>query len=164
MPFPIQTQLEEEWCWAAVAASVDNYFNPISSVPQCRIATNVLNKDACGDPEECNLSETLQKALKVVDRLRGIRIGPLTFAQLRQEIDAGHPVCARIAWNDGGAHFVVISGYYESPAGVRTVDISDPWYPNSIRDFDQFPGAYHGGGKWTATFLVKPKRGERGWR
>lgn len=164
MPFPIQTQLEVEWCWAAVAASVDNYFNPFASLPQCRIATNVLGKDACSDPEASNISATLQKALKVVDRLRGIQARQLTFDELRGELDAGHPVCVRIAWHGGGAHFVVISGYYVSPTGVRTVEVSDPWYPNSTRDFDQFPEGYHGGGDWTASFLVKAKQGEYGWR
>lgn len=156
MPFPIQTQIEAEWCWAAVAASVDSYFNPTSGVPQCGIAGDVLKKDACGNPEASDLPATLQDALKVVDRLYGIRIGALTFDQVRQQIDAGCPVCVRIAWSGGGAHFVVISGYHLSPAGVRTVDISDPWYPNSVRDFDQFPQGYHGGGTWTATFFVKP--------
>lgn len=159
MPFPMQTQQEDQWCWAAVAASVDTYFAPFASAPQCRIAAAVLGSgaDTCSNPQNHNKPGKLQDALYAIGRYRTTRLGALSFDDLRAEIDSGRPVCVRIAWSGGGAHFVVLSGYHESTTtGVRTVDVSDPLYPNSTRLFEQFPSAYHGGGDWTATFFVNP--------
>jgi hypothetical protein len=154
----MQTQQEDQWCWAAIAASVDTYFSPFASSPQCRIAAAVLNSgsDTCNDPQKYNNPAKLQVALKAIGRYRATHIGPLSFEDLQAEIDAGRPVCVRIAWSGGGAHFVVLSGYHVSTTGVRTVDVADPLYPDSTRLFDQFPSAYHGGGEWTATFFVNP--------
>lgn len=162
MPFQIQKQLEDKWCWAAVAVSVDHYFFPGSTSSQCRIARDVLGvPQCCGDPDACNTAAKLQDALDAISRLREILPRALLFDEIRQEIDAGQPVCARIGWNGGGGHFVVVSGYRQTVSGTQLVDVADPLFPNSTVLYDEFVSAYQnteepeGGGQWTATFLVR---------
>jgi hypothetical protein len=151
--FTMETQQESEWCWAAVSASVDHYFQPGSYSTQCAIASQVIPGDACAQPDVYDEPEQLQDALDVVGRLRGVT-WPLTFEQLQAEINANRPVCIRIAWDQGGAHFVALTGYQVLSSGVRTVDVADPFYAASTEDFDMFPAYYHGGGTWTASFLT----------
>ncbi len=160
MPFQIEKQREDLWCWAAVSASVDHYFFPASTSTQCKIAREVLGIDnCCADPDLCNDKAKLQDALEAVGRLRETLPRPLRFEEIRQEIDAFLPVCVRIGWNGGGGHFVVISGYHESPSGAQ-VDVADPLFPNSTMYYDDFVSAYQtgvtSGGEWTATFLLEP--------
>ena len=155
--FQMETQCESEWCWAAVSTSVDHYFQPGSTLTQCEIASQVMLEDCCTKPR--NEAEMLQDALDAVGRL-GTIMGRLTFEQLQAEINAKRPVCVRIAWFGGSAHYVALSGYDVLSSGVRTVDVADPFYPDSTEDFDLFPSAYHGGGEWTATFFTKQKQGD----
>jgi papain like cysteine protease AvrRpt2 len=161
MPFQIEKQREDLWCWAAVSASVDHYFFPASTFTQCKVAGKVLNRaNCCADPDLCNDKATLQDALDAVGRLRDTRIGPLSFEDIRREIDAFLPIGVRIGWRGGGGHFVVISGYSESPSGAQLVDVADPLFPNSTMYYDDFVSAYQtgvtSGGEWTATFLLEP--------
>jgi hypothetical protein len=161
MPFPIEKQLEDKWCWAAVTVSVDHYFFPASTSSQCQIARDVLSiADCCSNPDGCNRAAKLQDALTDVSRLTEILPRPLRFDEIQREIDAKRPVCARIAWNEGSAHFVVVSGYRQSASGVQSVEVADPLFPSSTLEYDVFVSAYQngevpqGGGQWVATFLV----------
>ena len=152
--FTIQPQEKSEWCWAAVAVSIDKYFNPRSSLTQCEIATRVIGKDCCKNGSSCNEAETLIRALQDIRRWKRTINGFVTFQEVKQELDALRPVCARILWPDGYAHFVVLVGYEVLHSGARHVDIADPWNPSSTVDFDQFTTAYLGDGKWVDTYLV----------
>jgi len=157
MPFLMEKQKQSEWCWAAVALSIERYFSPYSVWGQCGIAAQVLKnaKDSCENPEGHDQPAPLESALDIVRRLNETRKGPLNFAGMQKELDAGKPVCVRIKWTGDGAHFVVLTGYKVSDSGLRMVDVADPLYPDSTRAFDDFPSAYQGGGEWTDTFLVK---------
>jgi hypothetical protein len=39
-PFMMQTQLQDNWCWAAVATSASLHYNSSSGWTQCRVANN----------------------------------------------------------------------------------------------------------------------------
>ena len=153
-PFQIETQEESDWCWAAVSAGVDRYFDPGSYLTQCQIASDVLNEQACADPDNYNRAGSLQDALNVVGMERTSSAGKITFQALQTEIDAGRPVCVRIAWDGGGAHFVALCGYRIWSNGLKTVDVADPYYADSTQAFDQFPASYNGGGTWTDTYFT----------
>lgn len=153
--FQIQTQEEELWCWAAVSASVDHYFSPQSTSTQCQVAQEVLNiEGCCGNPQACNAPAILQDALRAVGRLRGTLPRPLDFQEIQQQIDSSQPVCVRIQWDGGGGHFVVLSGYRQLASGDQLVEVSDPFFADSIVDYNEFVNAYQGNGQWTGTFLV----------
>ena len=152
--FQIERQEQSEWCWAAVAASIDNYFNPKSPRTQCKIASLVIGQDCC-DEADCNQLETLIDALKDIHYLSRTIVGTVSFEEIQKEINRRRPVCARIEWTGGGAHFVVISGYEVLPSGARHVYIDDPFNTPSIVDYDEFKTAYCGDGEWKDTYLVR---------
>src|SRR4051794_20373658 len=109
MPFVIQTQKQDQWCWAAVSATVDQYFDAQTTSSQCSIAQQVLGNDCCGAMEPCNQPYFLDEALKKVGRLREVRPGFLSFEQAKAEIQKGFPIGVRIGWFGGGGHFLLIS-------------------------------------------------------
>jgi hypothetical protein len=151
----MQTQIEDEWCWAAVAVSVDHYFNPASTKTQCQVAQAVLaNEGCCGNPDSCDDPAKLQDALNNVQRLNRIVLRALLFSEIQASLNAFLPVCARIAWANGGAHFVAIDGW-SGTADNPQVHVADPLFPDSTVGYNEFVSAYQGSGQWTATFLVK---------
>ena len=175
--FGIERQQQSDWCWAAVAVSVERYFDPASTLEQCEIANKVIPKeyptdpapeiDSCDHPEPYNKPADLKLALEDIHKWRTtlnrlvaaggtiVSPGTLTFEAIRQEIDRGRPICAAISWYSGGGHFVVLSGYRMLGSGARQVYVQDPLNPSALVDLDEFSFAYYGDGEWTATHLVR---------
>ena len=161
LPFTIQRQEQSDWCWAAVAASISAYFNPTAALTQCRIATDVLHLQAnacCASPADCNTPEMLQHALTVTGNLA---LPPFdafpTFDSLKAHTDADNPVCARIQWEGGGGHFIVIDECYVSSSGEQIVHVADPLHGPVHYRYDEVVNGYMGAGSWTDTFLVTKK-------
>ena len=158
--FPMEHQEETDWCWNAVAVSVEHYFHPRSQLTQRSFAVKALNVPLA----ETNQPWYLFKALDRLGKLRGIAQGFMPFADIQQQLDANLPVCVQIDWNEGGAHFVVITGYQVSPGGDVQVFVSDPILRDSnvmLWDYEAFVMAYspsytHSEGVWAATCVVKP--------
>jgi hypothetical protein len=165
MSFRVQKQTEDEWCWAAVSASVDHYFSSTSTVTQCWVAQRVLPAqvpplDCCANPATCNTGAALEDALSTVERFNQIIEGSVTFEDVYQQLNAKLPVGARIRWYQGGAHFVVITACSVSPSGKQVLTISDPLFPDSTVYYNDFLSAYqaktNGGGEWTHTYYLQP--------
>ena len=151
--FPLEKQKQNRWCWAAVAVGVDRYFDSTSQRNQCTVANRVLGRDCCNNPAPCNQGATLTAALEAVNRASRRVPRALSFEETTRELDEDRPVCVRIGWFDGGGHFVVLSGYRESGGGILQVQVSDPWYPNSTVEYDEFRTNYYELGQWTDTYL-----------
>jgi Papain-like cysteine protease AvrRpt2 len=158
--FPMEHQEEPDWCWSAVAVSVQHYFDPNSKLTQPEFAVRALKVPL----PEANQPWYLYKALADIERLSGNPQGPLAFADIQKELAANLPVCVHIDWNEGGSHFVVISGYRVSPGGNAQVYVSDPILQDSnvvLWDYDAFVMTYsprytHAEGTWVDTCLVRP--------
>lgn len=155
--FPMEQQKEPDWCWNAVAVSVEHYFDPQSRLTQEHFAEQVFGKP---------LDEPffLTQALQDVKRYNGAQGGVIPFEEIQSQIVANLPVCVRIVWNEGGAHFVVISGYGKSPGGDPVVYVSDPIVQSGnviTWDYASFVEAYSPSyakgaeGAWVDTYFVK---------
>jgi hypothetical protein len=144
------------WCWAAVSASVDDYFDPPSDWTQCDVAGELLGTNCCPKVAFCDQTAFLEDALEIVGHLRAFGPGILSFDDIRGEIQSGMPVAARIQWDGGGGHFVVISGYRVSNTGEQLVMISDSMYPSDRWLYDEFVFAYQSEGQWSHTYLLEP--------
>ena len=160
MPFPMEHQLEPDWCWNAVTVSIEHYFDPNSRLTQPDFAVQTL-----GVPlEEADQPYYLSRALSTVGKLHSNPPGFLSFAAIQAELNSNLPVGVQIAWNEGGSHFVLITGYQMSPTGAPQVLVSDPILKDSnsvVWDFDAFVLAYspsytNAEGSWVETCLVKP--------
>ena len=153
--YPLETQEMGLWCWAAVALSVEKYFEPTSQQTQCGIATLVHHLNCCANKTACNRKAELHVALQKVGHFHDIRVGRLTFDQIKTSIDAGFPVCVRIGWWPQGGHYVVITGAAIDDSGDQWVTVADPLYESGMWYYDEFSSFYFGIGHWTHTYRVR---------
>ncbi len=166
--FTMQAQQENEWCWAAVAVSLHEFLNPASAATwsQATLATPVLTLERaiasgvnCAEtPDVCNLPARLDDALSILGNLgaAGFLQGEhLTFESLQEWIDDQLPVCARIVWFSGGAHFIALDGYRVLSSGQQQVHVEDPLYGPSLQNYDDLVSDYPPGGSWQDTYLVQ---------
>ena len=162
LPFPMQHQEADYWCWSAVAVSVDAFRRDGGQTPwaQCTLVNDQLHQTTCcinHDSDECDRPHRLSDALLRLGRLRGAVLnGSLNGASVRLEIDQGRPVGVRIQWFGGEAgHFVLIIGYDDSEAARPQYIIADPFYVQSTVPVAEFPSGYQTqGGNWTHSYLV----------
>ena len=113
LAFNMQMQTESNWCWAAASTSASHFYWWLSTWTQCRVANAELgHNDCCNSsvPSACNVPWFLDRALTRTNNFVSM-MGQVSFQQVKNEIDAGRPVGARIGWNGGGGHFMMIYGY-----------------------------------------------------
>jgi hypothetical protein len=169
--FVMQAQQETDWCWAAVAVSMNAFLDPQplnATWTQPSLATKVLALefqwnppvDCSADPHQtCDKPAGLDDALGVTGNLRqaGAMFGQiLDFASIQCWIDQQLPLGARIVWPEGGAHFIALSGYLVFASGEQKVVVQDPIYGPSVQDYSSLRGQYIYHGSWNDTYLVTP--------
>ena len=127
LDFTMENQRQRLWCWAATTVSVSAFYNPQSESTtvrdgQCREgAGNVLRgRLQRGVPADHRAGRSLSRA----DVLDHKQPGPVDYAMIRPEIDAGRPLGFRVGWSGGGGHFAVIEGYQS--LGDEWVAVEDP--------------------------------------
>jgi hypothetical protein len=131
LAFSIQTQQQKNWCWAGIGASVAGFYGR-QVWRQCDIASAELPGFACcsepdaSDPGRCNVYWYLDRALRRVGHFDRMTWAAASFADIQAGIGSDRPLCCRVAWSGGGAHFMAISGWSIDPAGIRYVDVEDP--------------------------------------
>jgi Papain-like cysteine protease AvrRpt2 len=161
MPFPMEQQRENNWCWDAVSVSLEHYFDPASTMTQDDFAVKAL-----GVPlKDADLPFYLSVALTDLELLNGDPLdGFLSFSDIQAQLAANLPVCVKIGWNEGGFHYLIISGYGLSPAGDPQLHVSDPVFLDlnvTVWDYAAFvftysPSYTNAEGAWVNTMLVKP--------
>src|SRR5262249_3004010 len=127
--FAMQHQLQTQWCWAAVSASVTALHQ--QPMTQCAIVNLTRSLNSCcqsGSSSSCNQPWYLDQALLKTGTLARMTAQYLPWSQLRSEIDAGKPVGVRMGWPNGGGHFLAVSGY---DAQLGIIAVADPWFGNS---------------------------------
>ncbi len=156
LAFNMEAQTQSNWCWAATATSVSHFYWFLSNWAQCLVANAELGLNNCCNspvPVACNVPWYLDRALSRTNNFVSIT-GQITFQQVRDEIDAGRPVGARVGWSGGGGHFMVIYGY-STIGGTDYFDIDDPIYGKSHLAVTDFADNYQGSGTWTHTYFTK---------
>lgn len=156
----VPDQDQDQWCWCAITVGVSCFFDTNFSLSQCETAAEVLHQaDACSRPgdDDINRMFALNEALDTFNHLAQIKDEPLSFEQVRQQIDAGRPVGVRIRFVDysGSAHFTVIRGYLTDPVPMLVIDDPNPLYGESTWSFAEFAESYKGSGVWRQSFLTK---------
>lgn len=156
LAFSMQAQTESNWCWAATSTSVSHYYWYGSPWTQCKVAGAELNLQNCCQsptPGACNVSWYLDRALTRTHNFVSFS-GPVSFDQVRGEIDAGRVVGCRIGWSGGGGHFVAIYGYTKVLT-LEYFNIDDPIYGKSFLRVSDFTSHYQGSGSWTHTYITQ---------
>lgn len=169
----IRNQEQTYWCWAAVTEAVWRLLDRDHARTQCQIATDNLPRPpaggCCGTTRggPCDSTSRLDYALSRAGCLNGNRQPPLSFEQLREEIDKGLPVAIHIEWPDGSGHYIAATNWMTHSGGRQAVRISDPDGPNVDEvPFAALESAYTSRrGSWSTSYLTKrgaaPAAGER---
>lgn len=155
--FSMQTQSETEWCWAAVSTSVAVFFGS-TSWTQCKVAAAELNPlDCCGADAStgCNIPWYLDAPLSCVAHFHRMDASNAPFPNVQTEINGDRPLCCRIAWAGGGAHFVALGGWSTAADGSEYVDIYDPYYGFTQETYTDFDSSYRAAGDaWTHSYFT----------
>lgn len=165
----VEMQEQTLWCWAAVAASVGNFYHPSRRWGQCEVVNLELGREDCcrtGSSEDCNVEHHLQLALIRVGCFGGAPLRPriLTFEDVKTLLRKGRPPCVRQQWTDGSGHFVAIDCWAETRMSSadkgrpprQTLKVSDPLYGNVIVNYTTLREGYLGRGEWTHSFKTVP--------
>jgi hypothetical protein len=193
----MQFQESGDWCWIAVATSINHFYNPASTVTQCALVTPIGHSDhpencpsntsACPspaaiasvpglaailtDPYSMNAQNALENPglgilrgylnmtggvgdpLKLNGNAQGYPgQGSVTLDQITSEIAAGRPIAVDIAWKSGsGQHCIAIAGVLDD-----MLLICDPFYGESVIQYESFPSSYQGGATLVGVNLTKP--------
>ena len=162
LPFIMQRQRVDFWCWAAVASSVSHHYTPASPWTQCAVANAVLGTAHCcldANSPTCNRMSTLEGALRRTGNLppNGVKDGPATPDQLRAQIrDARRVVGCGIRWADLRGHFVVVYGFSVDSNGALWVAVADPRYGPSEYPYNAFVSRYRETGRWMVSYVTEP--------
>ncbi|WP_237479462.1 papain-like cysteine protease family protein [Lichenibacterium dinghuense] len=159
LPLTMQTQLQSDWCWAAVTASVSQFYRPNSGWTQCSVADAALvRQDCCGaggsDPNKCNKPFYLEVALDVTSHLLRIEPRHLSVTEVQNELSNGRPLCCRIEWVDRTGHFLSIIDCFVGQSGDTYLSIADPIFLETQILFQDFASAYQTGASWTHSYFT----------
>lgn len=157
-----EQQLLSKWCWAAIAVSMSHYYYK-EKWRQEEVATTLLKfdcqlfRDSHEVAEACNKDLLLNDALQLTQTYSHWSPGRPAFERIKHEIHCGRPLCPRIEWRNGGAHYVVVKGYNENEQSLL---IADSLHGTSEIPYRDFPSKYNNenGAAWTETFWTNVDR------
>lgn len=152
VPIVVQSQLLSNWCWAAVTASVREYFAEPNSKAQCEVATEFLVIQCCPPGPDIfnnprNREYNIKTALGANSPGQPIK-RPLVAGEITASVKAGRPVCCVIRWENGRLHFVLLTGFV---AGSGSVIVRDPLLGKFVGPLATFVSAYEEKGRWVAS-------------
>ncbi|MBW4720326.1 papain-like cysteine protease family protein [Saccharothrix obliqua] len=117
-----QVQQQDQWCWAATGASIERLLGSAVS-QQVFCAAGKHSVPGYCPNEGAEIPE-------IVDGFQGTGFhaedanGPISFASITKQIDAGIPNLTGIYWTSGGGHAEVVYGY---DSANQTILVGDPW-------------------------------------
>ncbi len=129
--FSMERQLLPNWCWAAVAASVANYYASSRARTQEAVGSEIRGRD-CGLngqwEDGCDAPDELVDALKFVQHNGGQTIPGVTEQALRDQLIHMRPVGCLMAIGDqiDNRHYIAVIGVWKTAGNITMVDIGDP--------------------------------------
>ena len=125
---PFHAQHTPVWCWAATIAMVSEYVtgNPADDCDVLSAYDRALNGagQCCNYPQSCLRTGGIHEMKNIMGRLYGMsgyhHVRPLSYSELKREIDNDRPFIAALRTQQSG-HVVVVTGY-SSPNNVILLD------------------------------------------
>jgi hypothetical protein len=162
LPFTMQTQKLENWCWAAVSVSVAKFYQGQSPWRQCLLVNDQLGLANCcpnGSPAECDQPWFLERGLDRVGHLARKEEASVAFQTVSDEIDNRRPLGCFIVWPQGPGHFVILNGYstdFGANPPRAWVSVEDPKYGHSDYTYLKFLISYRKVGEWRFSYFTQP--------
>jgi hypothetical protein len=148
-------QLQDEWCWAAVAQTVEEQMGA-GAYDQCNVVSYTLDNAAsscCGDnatSSHCNQPYYVDRAMNTFGVWYGTYDYPVAQNDLVTQAYNGLPVPIRIGYPDHG-HFVLIYGATQD----NYLYIWDPGGKGDKYVLTHQAVEGYSGGQWTTTFYAR---------
>ena len=141
---PQIAQAQPEWCWAACAQMVLQYYG--QSIQQCELASGLFGEPCCDDRDSLLCNEPAQ-----VTDLAGVYQkwgrnaafiqGQVPFETLQSEIKANRPIEIGFSWSDGGGHQVLVCGWNIDSTGPYLL-VNDPKWGSGAVYYVNLQAAY----------------------
>ncbi|HMR48037.1 MAG TPA: hypothetical protein PKE40_02180 [Arachnia sp.] len=181
VPFYMQEQVQDNWCWSATSVSLGEFYDPPSSHRQCRLVSDMFSDDhlnsltgydighivnrvspgssACGNGDSYDYWFYLELPLTflgIFDRWTG----EAHLDQLLESTRLRRPLLARVEWSGGNGHFIGVAGFYQEKVGAKEeqmVVIVDPFWGLTETTWESFMahGGYLGDGTWTGYYYTR---------
>jgi hypothetical protein len=175
LPFLIERQELENWCWASVGLALARFHAaPFIPASQCQLASRVLGvAGGCCPPDQapavCDSMRSFDDVLHVIglpfDAANAFE-GPVDFSTITFLVNQRRPVVVQLRWSSGLGHVVVIFGYKQvtDESGTRNwVWVRDPllegsgqrvlWQGQDGQLRDELGALF---GSWIYTFYPEP--------
>ena len=120
--FTPELQEQTEWCWATCLKMVLEK-NGDSSKHQCDFANAAYELTGCCLAPSSSLCNSPLPVLQYSQEYNRYGFGAnyvgdsISFSAIQFEVNSGNPVQVGIAWNGGGGHAVLITGWDEDGSG-----------------------------------------------
>ena len=129
LPVKLDGQQTDLWCWAAVTEMVGEYY--YQPVEQCKEANSQFGRSDCCSGSKSNKSTCRKPAWHRMGSkgltFRQTSMGrPLTWEQIKTEINNLRPFAFSVYYKSGGGHIMLAAGYKEVQ-GQKFVYVLDPW-------------------------------------
>jgi len=156
--FVMQMQLHDNWCWAAVTASIAQFYRAQSWTVQCVVAAAEKNTQCC-DPVNvtaCDRPAPLDTPLGRTGHFSQRVDSSEEFSTVVAEIDAQRAFACRIEWHQSSdAHFVAVAGYSVDDSGTEYLEIGDPLIPGTVHTtYAEFSSNYRQAGAWANSYFT----------
>lgn len=155
--FRLEQQQYANWCWAAVIISLLKYYkHPDSGISQDRLVTQTIERKGANYNSYFDSPNVIDAVMSEYGILNTKINGQVRFDDIATQIEKGLPVVARIQWQEGGGHFIVITGCSNN-SNSPTIQVQDPMHGPIEVSFQEFSGSYRSSGHWSHTFFTKAK-------
>jgi hypothetical protein len=162
LDFRIEHQARDQWCWAAVTASICGFYQDDTVPTQCGLANQFLfpGEDCCqpSASDNCNIPFALDVVLNQFRHLVQPPQGTVAFEDLDHEItEKQQPVAVRIIFSDLTAHFVVVIGCAIDDSGTQVLKIADPSKAGgnvTSIGYSALKNDYRPGATWDQTYFT----------
>jgi hypothetical protein len=159
--FPVELQEMSNWCWAASASALSNFYNSSGQSMQRQIVAGVLQLAACGGgmlSAACNETADFTDVLNFVSHLQSPALdATLDIGTLIAQLSTNNPVGCQMNIPGIGGHIVVVVAATQGSSGNLFVTVADPADGTlPVMTFDQLRTNYRGnGGQWVRTYLTQ---------
>ncbi|WP_372452280.1 papain-like cysteine protease family protein [Saccharothrix obliqua] len=117
-----QVQQQNQWCWAATGSSIEQLLGGTANQQAFCAAGKGTSPGYCPN-QPAQIPEIVRGFRGTGFNAQDAR-GPISFASITKQIDAGIPNLTGIYWTSGGGHAEVIYGY---DTANQSLLIGDPW-------------------------------------
>lgn len=153
--FRLEQQQHANWCWTAVITSLLKYYKHTDSViSQEELVKRIIERKGANYNNYFDSPNVIDSVMSEYGLLNTKINGQVSFDDLAAQIEKKLPIVVRIQWQEGGGHFIVITGCSNNGT-TAMIQIQDPMHGIKELPYQTFSGSYMDKGHWSHTYFTK---------